>query len=108
MTMSRPFVRPNRPRSVAPVRPPEDMPDDMSSGQRARPIVVDESALVQALREGEGWAERALLDRYGAHVERILTRILGAHVDLDDLALEVFVRAFQRLSDLREADALRS
>jgi RNA polymerase sigma-70 factor (ECF subfamily) len=68
----------------------------------------DDADLVRALCEGDALAERTLLDRYGAHVDRILTRILGEHPDLDDLALEVFVRAFERIADLREPGALRS
>jgi RNA polymerase sigma-70 factor (ECF subfamily) len=67
----------------------------------------DEEALVRDLRDGKRWAERALLDRYGGHVERVLTHILGAHTDLDDLAQEVFLRALQRVDDLHDPRALR-
>jgi RNA polymerase sigma-70 factor, ECF subfamily len=66
-----------------------------------------EVELVEALGEGRAWARRELLDRYGGDVERILVRILGSHPDLEDLALEVFVRAFERIGDLRERGALR-
>lgn len=92
-----------------PPRPPsddDDEPSESQSGPRRRPF--DDAELVQALGEGQAWAERTLLDRHGAHVERILVRILGAHPDLDDLALEVFVRAFQNLSELRNPAALKS
>ena len=58
--------------------------------------------LVRDLRDGKRWAERALLERYGAHVERVLTHILGSHTDLDDLAQEVFLRALSRVEDLRD------
>ena len=67
----------------------------------------DEEELVRGLRDGKRWAERALLERYGAHVERVLTHILGSHTDLDDLAQEVFLRALSRVADLREARALK-
>jgi RNA polymerase sigma-70 factor, ECF subfamily len=63
--------------------------------------------LVCALRAGEPWAERALLEQHTDHMERILTRILGGHADLDDLVQEVFVRAFERVEQLREPRALR-
>jgi RNA polymerase sigma-70 factor (ECF subfamily) len=66
-----------------------------------------EAALIRGLCAGEPWAERALIDRYGAHVERILMRILGGHSDLDDLTQEVFVRAFERLDELHDPPALR-
>lgn len=67
----------------------------------------DEEDLVRALRDGKAWAERALLERYGPHVERVLTHILGSHADLDDLAQEVFLRALQRVADLRDPRAIK-
>jgi RNA polymerase sigma-70 factor (ECF subfamily) len=67
----------------------------------------DPGALALALRQGEAWAERAFVERSTAHVERIVTRILGARADLDDLVQEVFVRAFQRVEELREPRALK-
>jgi RNA polymerase sigma-70 factor, ECF subfamily len=73
----------------------------------ARPRAPDDEDLVDGLRAGRAWAERALLERYTAHVERVLTHILGAHNDLDDLVQDVFLRALARLSDLREAHALK-
>ena len=66
-----------------------------------------EVALARGLREHATWAERALLEQYTGHVERVLSRILGAHPDLDDLVQEVFIRAFERVADLRDARALR-
>jgi RNA polymerase sigma-70 factor (ECF subfamily) len=80
--------------------------------ERARTLETESLAspeveLIGKLCAGDPWAEHALLDRYGGHVERILSRILGAHADLDDLAQEVFVRAFERLDELRDPPALR-
>jgi RNA polymerase sigma-70 factor, ECF subfamily len=72
-----------------------------------QPADEDPVELARALREGEAWAERALLEQQTAHVERILTRILGGRSDLDDLVQEVFVRAFERVEELREPRALR-
>jgi RNA polymerase sigma-70 factor (ECF subfamily) len=66
-----------------------------------------EGLLVRKLCERDPWAERTLVERYSAHVERILMRILGGHPDLDDLTQEVFVRAFERLDELYEPTALR-
>jgi RNA polymerase sigma-70 factor (ECF subfamily) len=80
------------------------------AGGGARPAPApgrDEDELVQGLQERKPWAERRLLEHYGPHVERVLTHILGSHADLDDLAQEVFVRALERVGDLREAAALR-
>jgi RNA polymerase sigma-70 factor (ECF subfamily) len=67
-----------------------------------------EATLIAKLCAGEPWAERALLERHGPHVERILMRILGGHPDLADLTQEVFVRAFERLDELRDPPALRA
>lgn len=67
----------------------------------------DLARLVHALRAGEPWAERAFLEGETPHVERILTRILGWHSELDDLTQEVFSRAFARMQELREPEALR-
>lgn len=62
--------------------------------------------LVRGLRDGERWAQRALLDRYTGLVERVLTHILGAHQDLDDLTQDVFLRAITRIDDLRDPAAI--
>src|SRR5688500_11996384 len=67
---------------------------------------TSEATLIRRLCAGDRWAERALIDRYAAHVERILMRILGGHPDLDDLTQEVFVRAFERLDELHDPPAL--
>jgi RNA polymerase sigma-70 factor (ECF subfamily) len=67
---------------------------------------TSEAALIRRLCAGDPWAERALVERYTAHVDRILMRILGGHPDLDDLTQEVFVRAFERLDELHDPPAL--
>jgi RNA polymerase sigma-70 factor (ECF subfamily) len=68
----------------------------------------DPDELAHGLRAGETWAQHALLARHTEHLERILTRILGRRADLDDLVQEVFVRAFERVGELREPRALRA
>lgn len=78
------------------------------SARVSRAETIEPSELVRALREGQPWAERIFLERERGQVERILTRILGWHSELDDLIQEVFTRAFERIDELREPDALRS
>ncbi len=78
----------------------------LHEARRAEPAGEDPAALARGLRAGEAWAQRALLERYTDRLERILTRILGGRADLDDLVQEVFVRAFQRVEELREPRAL--
>jgi RNA polymerase sigma-70 factor (ECF subfamily) len=73
----------------------------------ARPTEGDAAALARALRAGEAWAECALLEQHTGHLEQLLTHILGERDDLDDLVQEVFVRAFERVDELREPRALR-
>jgi RNA polymerase sigma-70 factor (ECF subfamily) len=79
-----------------------------SHARGARSGAGDEDELVGALRERKPWAERALLERYGSHVERVLTHILGSHGDLDDLTQEVFLRALGRVGDVHDATGLQS
>lgn len=81
--------------------------DAQKSGARGRAGSFDPHEFVRALRDGQPWAERAFLERERGHVERVLTRILGWHAELDDLTQEVFTRAFERIAELREPEALR-
>jgi RNA polymerase sigma-70 factor (ECF subfamily) len=81
------------------------------SGKREasdRPRAIDASELVRGLEAAEPWAERALVRAETAHVERILTRMLGFSAELDDLTQEVFIRAFARITELREPQSLRA
>jgi RNA polymerase sigma-70 factor, ECF subfamily len=75
------------------------------SGQ---PCALDPEELVRGLKAAEPKAERALLHAESAHVERMLTRILGFCAELDDLTQEVFIRAFARIAELREPESLRA
>lgn len=64
------------------------------------------AALVRAIAESRPGAERALVDRFKAHVQRLLTRTLGPGPDVEDLMQEVFFRVFQRLHKIHPPDAL--
>ena len=74
---------------------------------RALPVVPDETSLVEGLQEGEAWARRALFDRYAAHVERILRRILGPDHELADVLHDTFVQAYTSTSSIRDAKAIK-
>ena len=82
----------------------------LESGVAPRPPGAEseppETRLVRRLRAADPRAERAFIERYTGHVERILVRILGYHPDLDDLTQDVFVRAFERLHELHEPSGL--
>lgn len=71
------------------------------------PNALDDAALVRALRAGDRRAPGAFFERYGKHVERILTRILGAQAEVEDLVNEAFFRALERIDRVDDADGLR-
>ena len=67
-----------------------------------------EARLVAGLQRGEPWAADALVGRYGAHVRRVLFRVLGSDDgEGGDLCQEVFLSAWQNIRKLREATALK-
>jgi len=67
----------------------------------------DDEALVQAFRRGDEAARAELHARYARHVYRVLSRVLGADVELADLHHDVFVRALRSLPQLRDGRALK-
>jgi RNA polymerase sigma-70 factor (ECF subfamily) len=87
-------------------------------GPRSRPgpvhlpipltFVGDDTALVAALRAGHPGAAAAFYDRYAEHVRLTLRSILGPDEDIPDLLQEVFIRALDRVRNLREVDRLSS
>lgn len=70
------------------------------------PFAADDEALLERLRRGEPPAVAALCDRYGAHVKRVLGRILGPVPDVADLHQETFIRAIRHAPRLRHARSL--
>ena len=82
-------------------RPPD--PGDPEADSRA------DERLVRGLRGREPWAAAALVDRYGAHVRRVLWRVLGGDdSEHADLAQEVFIEAWRGIGPLRESSALKA
>ena len=70
---------------------------------------VDDADLVRALIAGEGHAPRALWRRFAPMVFRILNRALGPPRDVvEDLAQDIFLCVFEKVSTLREPTALSS
>ena len=73
------------------------------------PIVQDDAALVYALRQGDPGAPSTLFDRYGSHIQRVLARMLGyGEPERADLLHDVFVRALERIGDLKNPRALKA
>jgi RNA polymerase sigma-70 factor (ECF subfamily) len=63
---------------------------------------------VHALLQREPGAPAILFDHYGTYIKRVLARIVGyADPDLMDLLHDVFLRAFERIGDLKNPRALK-
>ncbi len=69
---------------------------------------LDDAELVEAVLASRPGAVDALLARYGRDVERVLVRVVGPGPDHADRCHDVWVRALDGLSTLRERDRLRS
>jgi RNA polymerase sigma-70 factor (ECF subfamily) len=74
---------------------------------RHLPIPDNDAALVEALRSSRPGASGVLFDRYGAHVRRVLVRVLGADRELPDLVHEVFVQVLESIDRLEDARAFK-
>jgi RNA polymerase sigma-70 factor (ECF subfamily) len=68
----------------------------------------DDAALVAAVRARAPRAAARLWDRYSVLVRRILRRVLGPSVDVEDCVQDAFLRLFRDLDSLRDPAALRS
>ncbi|PEN13526.1 RNA polymerase subunit sigma-70 [Longibacter salinarum] len=73
------------------------MPDDVSDG-----------TYVQRVRDGDSSAFRPLLERYEGMVYELTYRYASDEDDAADLAQEVFMRAYNRIDDLRNPDRFAS
>jgi len=71
-------------------------------------FVGDDVALLAALRVGHPGAAAEFYDRHASHVHRTLRSALGADDDIPDLLQEVFIRALDRIRNLRDFDRVRS
>jgi RNA polymerase sigma-70 factor (ECF subfamily) len=77
------------------------------AAQRAADLAtVDDRALVGACRAGRREAFDELVVRHRRAVYRLCYRFVGNHEDADDLAQEVFLRAFRALRTFRGDSAV--
>jgi RNA polymerase sigma-70 factor (ECF subfamily) len=73
------------------------------------PVVNDDEGLVHALLQQDPAARAALFDRYAPYVQRVIARIIGySEPERVDLLHDVFVRALERMGDLKNPRALKS
>jgi RNA polymerase sigma-70 factor (ECF subfamily) len=68
---------------------------------------LDDRGLVEALRRDESWARTALVEKYEAHIERVVAGALGLDPDLADIIQDVFVRVLEGIHQLKDPAALR-
>lgn len=68
----------------------------------------DDAALAEALRARNPTAQTELFDRYGGHIQRVLTNIMGFDAELPDLLQEVFARALNSIATLSDGAKLKA
>lgn len=71
-------------------------------------FIGDDAELLEALRAKHPGAVAAFYDRHASHVQRALRSALGPDADLPDLLQEVFIRALESISELENAERIRS
>ena len=69
---------------------------------------LDDAQLVALARANDLHAFEALYRRYAAFAINLAVRIQGSAADVEDIAHDSFVRAHERLGELRDAGAFRS
>lgn len=68
----------------------------------------DDAELVRRAREGDRWAEEALYRRHVRAVTNAATRLLGRTTEADDVVQDTFLRALERIDDVRDGVAFRA
>ena len=92
-----------------------DAPDTASSDTTARTSRASgsdaseaDAAYVRRVQDGDRAAFRTLIDRYEGMVFDLTHQYADAREDAEDLAQDAFLRAFQRIGDLRKPDRFSS
>ncbi|MCB9558280.1 MAG: sigma-70 family RNA polymerase sigma factor [Deltaproteobacteria bacterium] len=85
-------------RSVCALKPGNESP-------RHLPQRVEDGALVERARSGDRSAEELLFRRHVRRVGAVVSRLIGAHEDVDDLVHDAFLIALCQLDRLREPQA---
>ena len=74
---------------------------------RTREMLMDDPALVEALRAGDPQAPRLLIERYQGVVFGLCYRMLSHRQDAEDVAQETFLRALRAIAGFDTARPLR-
>jgi RNA polymerase sigma-70 factor (ECF subfamily) len=80
----------------------------MSAQRILDPVTEPDEVLVaRVLRGDDPDAFRRLYLRHARYVASVVTRVMGNDGDLDDIVQDTFIRATERLADLREPARVR-
>jgi RNA polymerase sigma-70 factor (ECF subfamily) len=72
-------------------------------------VMDDDEGLVHALLQRDPEAPAALFDRYAPYIQRVIAKMVGySEPERPDLLHDVFVRALERIGDLKNPKALKS
>jgi RNA polymerase sigma-70 factor, ECF subfamily len=74
---------------------------------RALPFEGDDVALVHGVIAGRADAASALYERHVDGIQRLVFRLMGPDMELEDVVHDVFLRALESLGRLRDPSALR-
>lgn len=86
-------------REIANVPPAPEAPRQREDG--------DDAALVLRALDGDRFAEGQLVERHAREVARVIARVLGSHDEVEDIAQDVFLAAFQTLERLERPAVFR-
>ena len=69
-------------------------------------LSLNDAALVEGLRAGDGEAFRTLLDRYGGRLLRVARRLLGSEEDARDVLQDAMVSVFKSIGSFEASSML--
>lgn len=80
-----------------------------SAEVRALPAAaaLRDASLVERAKGGDRWAEEVIYRRYVGYIAGLAVRLLRSRSEMEDVVQETFALALERLSSLRDGDALR-
>ncbi len=78
----------------------------MTNSKQGTESGESERELVDAARRGDHLAFEALVLKYQGRIYRLVQRLLGGSDAVDDLAQEVFIRAYRSLADFKGESSL--
>lgn len=68
---------------------------------RTNPDKLEDAALVDSARRGDGAAFAVIMQRYNRRLYRVARAVLNDDVEAEEIVQETYVRAFSHLSDFR-------